>query len=96
MILNRESGNRYHITNSWGYMGRYQFGKSTLKGLDLMLVEQNSLTIHNYKKEKNEKLLEHNKEKLQKYIDIFDGKQSMECIFQKVVYWRHILEDKVQ
>ena len=24
---------RYDITNSWGYMGRYQFGKSTLKGL---------------------------------------------------------------
>ena len=29
----RESGNRYGITNKWGYMGRYQFGKSTLKGL---------------------------------------------------------------
>ena len=27
----RESGNRYHITNKWGYMGKYQFGKSTLK-----------------------------------------------------------------
>ena len=29
----RESGNRYDITNTWGYMGKYQFGKSTLKGL---------------------------------------------------------------
>ena len=29
----RESGNRYDITNTWGYMGKYQFGKSTLKVL---------------------------------------------------------------
>ena len=29
----RESGNRYDITNTWGYMGKFQFGKSTLKGL---------------------------------------------------------------
>ena len=29
----RESGNRYDITNTFGYMGKYQFGKSTLKGL---------------------------------------------------------------
>ena len=30
-IGHRESGNRYDITNTWGYMGKYQFGKSTLK-----------------------------------------------------------------
>ena len=29
----RESGNRYDITNTFGYMGKYQFGRSTLKGL---------------------------------------------------------------
>lgn len=29
----RESSNRYNIVNSLGYMGRYQFGKSTLKEL---------------------------------------------------------------
>src|SRR5210317_2016572 len=33
----RESGNRYDITNKWGYMGKYQFGRSTLKGLGFTL-----------------------------------------------------------
>ena len=28
----RESGNRYDIVNRYGYMGKYQFGKRTLKG----------------------------------------------------------------
>lgn len=28
-----ESNNNYRITNRYGYMGKYQFGKKTLKGL---------------------------------------------------------------
>ena len=31
-------------------MGKYQFGKSTLKGLGFNVVVKNSLTTHNYKK----------------------------------------------
>ena len=29
----RESSNRYDVVNGWGYMGKYQFGKRTLKSL---------------------------------------------------------------
>jgi hypothetical protein len=34
-IGHRESGNRYNIVNKYGYMGKYQFGKATLKGLGI-------------------------------------------------------------
>ena len=27
----RESGNRYDVINKFGYLGKYQFGKATLK-----------------------------------------------------------------
>ncbi|NQX81765.1 MAG: peptidoglycan-binding protein LysM [Flavobacteriaceae bacterium] len=31
----KESGGRYHIVNRLGYLGKYQFGKSTLKSLKI-------------------------------------------------------------
>ena len=31
----RESGNRYGVVNQFGYMGKYQFGKSTLRTLKI-------------------------------------------------------------
>ena len=34
-IGHQESGNRYTIVNRFGYMGRYQFGKSTLRTLKI-------------------------------------------------------------
>lgn len=33
---NRESGNRYNIKNQYGYMGRWQLGKSALKDIGFM------------------------------------------------------------
>mgnify|MGYP003305347576 FL=1 len=41
----RESGNRYDITNTWGYMGKYQFGKSTLKGLGFEVTRKEFLNL---------------------------------------------------
>ncbi|MCK5815171.1 MAG: peptidoglycan-binding protein LysM [Flavobacteriaceae bacterium] len=35
----KESRNRYHIVNKFGYLGKYQFGKSTLKRLKIHNVE---------------------------------------------------------
>ena len=35
----KESRSRYHIVNKYGYMGKYQFGKSTLKRLKIYNVE---------------------------------------------------------
>ena len=69
----RESGNRYDITNKWGYMGKYQFGKSTLKGLGLKVSKNEFLNNPKLQEEAMMALLLHNKEKLQKYIDVFDG-----------------------
>ena len=69
----RESGNRYGITNKWGYMGRYQFGKSTLKGLGFKVSKTEFLNNPQLQDSAMMALLNHNKEKLQKYIDLFDG-----------------------
>ena len=69
----RESGNRYDITNTWGYMGKYQFGKSTLKGLGFKVTRKEFLNNPQLQEEAMMALLLHNKEKLQTYIDTFDG-----------------------
>ena len=70
----RESTNRYDIVNPWGYMGKYQFGKSTLKGLGFKVTRKEFLSNPQLQEEAMMALLLHNKEKLQLYIDTFDGK----------------------
>ena len=70
----RESGNRYDITNTFGYMGKYQFGKSTLKGLGYKVSKKEFLNNPDLQEEAMLSLLNHNKEKLQQYIDVYDGK----------------------
>lgn len=70
----RESGNRYDITNTFGYMGKYQFGKSTLKGLGYTVSRKEFLSNPELQEEAMLSLLNHNKDKLQKYIDVYDGK----------------------
>lgn len=35
----KESRNRYHIVNKFGYLGKYQFGKSTLRRLKIRNIE---------------------------------------------------------
>ena len=69
----RESSNNYTVTNKWGYMGKYQFGKSTLKGLGFKVTKKEFLSNPQLQEEAMMALLLHNKEKLQKYIDVFDG-----------------------
>jgi len=72
-IGHQESGNRYHVVNRFGYMGRYQFGNSTLKTLKIRVSKEaflNSPELQEYAMLKN---LNYNKKKLQKYIDRFDG-----------------------
>ena len=70
----RESGNRYDVTNTFGYMGKYQFGKATLKGLGYNVSKKEFLNNPDLQEEAMLSLLNHNKEKLQQYIDIYDGK----------------------
>ncbi len=71
----QESGNRYNIVNQFGYMGRYQFGKSTLRTLKIRVTKEaflNSPDLQEYAMQQN---LLYNKKKLQKYIDKFEGQE---------------------
>ena len=44
----QESGNRYGVVNRFGYMGKYQFGKSTVERLfGLKQAEENRLALAN-------------------------------------------------
>jgi len=73
-IGQKESNNNYLIVNTYGYMGKYQFGKSTLKGLGYKLTREQFLNSPYIQEEAMQKLLAHNKKKLQKYIDKYDNK----------------------
>ena len=69
----QESGNRYNIVNRFGYMGRYQFGKSTLRTLKIKVSKEAFLSSPDLQEYAMQQLLCYNKKKLQKYIDEFDG-----------------------
>ena len=69
----QESGNNYEIVNRFGYMGRYQFGKSTLRTLKIRVTKEaflNSPDLQEYAMQQN---LLYNKKKLQKYINKYAG-----------------------
>ena len=69
----QESGNRYDIVNTYGYMGRYQFGKSTLKGLGFDITTDEFINSPYIQEKAMQKLLLHNKKKLDKFIDQYEG-----------------------
>jgi len=69
----KESGNKYNIVNRFGYMGRYQFGKRTLRGLGFKLSREEFLNSPEVQELAMYKLLQTNKKYLQKYIDEYDG-----------------------
>ena len=69
----QESGNRYNVVNRYGYMGRYQFGKSTLRTLKIKVSKEAFLSSPDLQEYAMQQLLCYNKKKLQKYIDEFDG-----------------------
>ena len=71
----RESGNRYDVVNQFGYMGKYQFCQSSLRTLKIKVTKDaflNSPDLQEYAMIQN---LNYNKNKLQKYIDQFEGQE---------------------
>ena len=60
-IGHRESRNRYHIVNKYGYMGKYQFGKSTLKGLGFKVTQDEFLNSPYIQEKAMQELLIHNR-----------------------------------
>ena len=77
MFLNaigqRESSNRYTVVNKWGYMGKYQFGKRTLKSLGYNVSRKEFLNSPHLQEMAMLDLLLHNKKSLQSYIDKHEG-----------------------
>lgn len=71
----RESSNRYHVVNQYGYLGRWQVGRATLRGLGYTSVtKQEFLEDPALQREVVIKLLKHNKYLLRKYIQQYEGK----------------------
>ena len=70
----RESSNRYDVVNQYGYMGKYQFGKSTLKGLGYNISKREFLNSPEIQEEAIVKLLKANKKVLKRQIKKYDGK----------------------
>jgi hypothetical protein len=77
MFLNavgmRESSNRYDVVNGWGYMGKYQFGKRTLKNLGYDISKKKFLNSPHIQEMAMLDLLSHNKKILQSYINQYSG-----------------------
>ncbi len=73
-IGHRESSNRYDVVNGWGYMGKYQFGKRTLKALGYNVTKKEFLSSPYLQEQAMLDLLNHNKKILNNYIEYWDGK----------------------
>ena len=74
-IGHRESSNRYDVVNGWGYMGKYQFGKRTLKALGYNVSKKEFLNSPYLQEQAMLDLLNHNKKILNNYIEYWDGKK---------------------
>ena len=70
----RESSNRYDVVNGWGYMGKYQFGKRTLKALGYNVSRKEFLNSPYLQEKAMLDLLHHNRKILKSYIDYWDGR----------------------
>lgn len=70
----RESSNRYDVVNGWGYMGKYQFGKRTLKALGYDVSRKEFLNSPYLQEKAMLDLLHHNRKILKTYIEYWDGK----------------------
>lgn len=70
----RESSNRYDVVNGWGYMGKYQFGKRTLKALGYDVSRKEFLNSPYLQEKAMLDLLHHNRKILKSYIEYWDGK----------------------
>lgn len=68
-----ESGNDYKKVNTLGYLGRYQFGKSTLKTIKIKISADEFLNSPRIQEIAMLKLLNYNKRRLKKYIELYDG-----------------------
>jgi len=69
-----ESSNDYSRVNRWGYMGKYQFHKKTLKSIDIDVSKRKFLSSPTLQEEAMRRLLTENKKTLRRFIRKYDGK----------------------
>ena len=72
-IGHRESSNNYLVINEFGYMGRYQFGNATLKGLGIDVTQEEFINNPRLQERAMHMLLSHNRKKLKRYIKKYEG-----------------------
>ena len=72
-IGHRESTNNYSVVNEFGYMGRYQFGRATLRGLGIDVTREEFINNHGLQERAMHMLLSHNRKKLKRYIKKYEG-----------------------
>ena len=70
----RESTNNYLAVNKFGYLGKYQFGVSTLKSLNIKITKKEFLNNPKLQEYAMQELLLDNKKRLKKYIRNYEGK----------------------
>lgn len=71
----KESSHRYSVQNRYGYMGKYQFGQSTLRGLGYNISRSEFINSPELQEKAMIDLLIHNREYLITYIDRWVGKK---------------------
>lgn len=71
---NFESGNSYTKVNRFGYMGRYQFGKATLKAIGINVSRKTFLNSPDLQEEAMQRLMLSNYKTLKRYIKKYQGK----------------------
>lgn len=79
----RESSNRYNVVNKFGYMGKYQFGMSTLKGLGWNVSRQEFINSPDLQERAMDDLLKYNYRLLKPYIIEYNNKQIQGILITK-------------
>jgi hypothetical protein len=69
-----ESGRRYNIVNSLGYLGKYQFGIATLRGLKMNVTYKEFLHNPELQEEAFKRYVKRNRKILAKEIERYSGK----------------------
>lgn len=69
----KESGNNYDIVNTLGYLGKYQFGETTLERLGIVVSKEEFLSTPHLQETAMHRLLHRHKKILRKEIEKYDG-----------------------
>ena len=72
-IGEKESSNRYTVVNRFGYMGKYQFSKNTLKLLDIKVTKNEFLNNPGLQEEAMDRLLTENYKSLKRFIKKYEN-----------------------